>query len=109
MRRCETCKFLYKQDAGYSNYTVLETVLHCLKKLNPAMPKDEEYRPEGGDPAFAFGETCDGYAEGEGLHIDVDHDEVPFPISEGRSIVSYYTEDPEIVAAFGAYEGEPRP
>ena len=103
-RRCETCKFLYKQDQGYSNYTVTETVLNCLKMLNPSLPKDEDYRPEGGDPALAFGATCVSYAAGEPLMIDCEHEAAPYDGPDGRNIASYYTDDAEVIAAFEAYK-----
>lgn len=100
--RCEDCKFLYKQDEGYSNYTVTDTTLHCLKNLNPAMPKDEDYRPQGGDPALAFGETCAGFSAGEGLHIDPEREDAPD--DDSQSIAPHYTDDEEIIAAFNSYE-----
>lgn len=32
MNRCYNCKFWAIQDSGYSNYTVTETTVHCMKK-----------------------------------------------------------------------------
>lgn len=100
-RTCNECKFCYKQDTGYSNYTVLETEISCLKKLNPGLPKDEEYRPAGGDPVLAFAIQCSGYVEGEPLYIDCEQENVPYP--NDKSEASFYTEDTDVIAAFDAY------
>lgn len=35
---CATCKFLYGQDTGYSNYTVTDTDIHCALERNPHLP-----------------------------------------------------------------------
>ncbi len=37
---CLQCKFLFTRDTGWSNYTVLETELHCVLKLNPKLPAE---------------------------------------------------------------------
>lgn len=31
-KRCYNCKFWATEDIGYSNWTVMETQIHCLKK-----------------------------------------------------------------------------
>lgn len=38
---CYRCQFLYLQDAGYSNYTVLETIVKCALNKNPNL-KDRD-------------------------------------------------------------------
>jgi len=100
MEDCTKCKFLLKQDTGYSNYTVLDTELECLKGLNPNLPKTEEYRPQGGDHALKL--ECAGFSAGEPLEIDCDQDAVPYPRPEDRSVASFYTDDAEVIAAYAA-------
>jgi hypothetical protein len=40
MASCLQCKFLFTRDTGYSNYTVEDTDLHCVLKLNPKLPAE---------------------------------------------------------------------
>lgn len=42
-KRCYNCRWFATEDSGYSNYTVMDTVVHCLKGLNPAFPCNESY------------------------------------------------------------------
>ena len=37
---CLQCKFLFTRDTGYSNWTVEDTELHCVLKLNPNLPAE---------------------------------------------------------------------
>jgi hypothetical protein len=40
---CVGCQYMYFQDTGYSNYTVLETEVRCALDLNPNLPADKPY------------------------------------------------------------------
>lgn len=78
-RRCYNCRFFETHDYGYSNYTVTETVVDCLKDKNKAFPCKESYSwiPEqsttADHPIVSFAEKCDSYDyNGYGVHFDVD-------------------------------------
>lgn len=43
---CMQCRWLFKRDTGYSNYTIEDTEAHCVHRRNPALPAqvpDESY------------------------------------------------------------------
>lgn len=40
-RSCAGCEYLYFQAVGYSNYTVVDTLIHCALDQNPNL-KDKE-------------------------------------------------------------------
>lgn len=40
---CLACAYLYFKDTGYSNYTVTDTTVACLKDNNPNLPADKPY------------------------------------------------------------------
>lgn len=79
-KRCYNCKFFALQDQGYSNYTVLETEIHCLKKHFE--PQDESYswrridNPEKDHAFYKQAETCQDYVKENGVQVyfDVDGD-----------------------------------
>lgn len=85
------------EDSGYSNYTVLETTATCLKKANPALPCEESYswHQESGANCkeMCVAVECPHFAEGQQLHFDVD----------GETTIADYMDDPELVAAYEAY------
>jgi hypothetical protein len=83
---------LYKQDAGYSNYTVEETEVRCALGCNPLLPAVEPYdwEPTPNDNWAATQATrCERYAEGPLVVLDVD----------GENTVAEQTDDPEQRAA----------
>lgn len=87
-KSCVGCKFLYEQDSGYSNYTVMDTSVVCAKDLNKDLPSDEPYdwRKEPDNwPKTMYG-RCDQYAVGPSIHLDVD----------GEDYVEDQTEDAEV-------------
>lgn len=76
---CLGCVFLYKQDHGYSNYTVTETVVHCAQNRNQHLKAvlEEPYdwlTPNGEDRWWATQYSrCELYANvGANVHLDVD-------------------------------------
>jgi hypothetical protein len=77
-KRCYKCKFFAKVDSGYSNYTVTETTIHCLKKHFE--PCEESYSwkytndPEKDDAFFKYAENCPDYKAGDSIELDVDGD-----------------------------------
>lgn len=86
---CETCKYLARADNGYSNYTVMDTTVWCLRKLNPALPlNDADIESKQFDAALAFGETCAAKVDGDGPYFDVD----------GDVTIEAYKDDAEIYA-----------
>lgn len=95
-KRCYKCKFFTCTNYGYSNYTVLETGVSCLK--NKFEPIDESYSWEyecnstKDADFFKNAETCSDYKEGDGLRLDVEYRNSP---------VSDYTSDPEIIEIVG--------
>lgn len=108
-QRCYNCKFYYRQDHGYSNYTVEDTVVNCLRGKNPNIEGvSEGYSWETDDHEFMkAAETCDSFARGEPLYIDVDEESIPYPAPKDRNKASYYTEDAEVIAAFSEFEARP--
>jgi hypothetical protein len=59
--RCYNCKFWCTKDTGYSNWTVEETIVHCLKEHFE--PVEESYSwkrtdDESCDDFFKKAETC---------------------------------------------------
>ncbi len=77
-KSCANCKFLCKQDTGYSNYTVEGTECYCLIAKNPAMDSadntvDVDYN--GNTEAYKFANGCSFYNPGDPWHLDVDGEE----------------------------------
>lgn len=80
-KRCDNCKFFMTQDDGYSNYTVENTIVNCLKNNNPYFPCSESYSWEREDSPdyeqLQVAETCLFYKEDteeQGLRFDVDNE-----------------------------------
>jgi hypothetical protein len=101
-KSCLGCKFLYDQDEGYSNYTVIDTSTICALDLNDKLPaespRDRQSNPDNW-PATMCG-RCDRYAEGVAVHLDV----------EGDDYVEDQTEDEEQRAAILKSSGrDPKP
>ena len=74
---CIGCKFLCKQDSGYSNYTVEETEVFCALNNNPNLPAVEPYNwtTGGGDQWKATNKSrCPSYRLGEAAYFDVDRE-----------------------------------
>jgi hypothetical protein len=89
---CVGCKFLCRQDHGYSNYTVTETEAFCAKSNNPNLPADEPYNwiLDGSDMWPATNESrCASFVSGDAAYFDVD----------GETTAEDYKDDPELYAA----------
>lgn len=98
MESCEKCKYCLRVDEGYSNWTVEGTTAHCLLGLNPGMPKDMYY---GEEPVLKFADTCNGFAPGDGPHIDVDREDLKH---YDDKLSTAYTDDPEIKGLLDRWE-----
>lgn len=96
-KRCNNCKFFMTQDTGYSNYTVMETTVDCIKKANQYFPCDEsyswEYEPKKEFKELQVAENCSHYKKGEGIHFDVD----------GEITIEDYKNDTELVEAYNKF------
>lgn len=100
MNRCYNCKFWATQDRGYSNFTVLETQVNCLKKHFE--PIDESYswsqdirNPENDHDFFKQAEKCEDFAQETGTQICLD--------VEGDLTIEDFKEDNEVYTAAVAY------
>lgn len=102
-RRCYNCKFYYRHNRGYSNYTVEETEVNCLRNKNKFLHYTPEgYAWEADDHAYMrVAESCDGYVFGEPLTVDCDEEQMP-PGGK-KSLVEYYSNDKDVVDAFKAW------
>lgn len=89
--RCYNCKFWATEDSGYSNYTVTETTVHCLKKQFEPIEesyswKSYENNPDNDHEFFKQAEKCEFFKEGNGIGLDVD----------GEITVEDYKDDEEL-------------
>jgi len=109
-RRCYNCKFYYRHDRGYSNYTVEDTEVNCLLRKNPHLDDTSEgYSWETDDHEFMrVAEGCCDFVAGEPLTIDCDEESAPYDRPDDRNLASYYTQDHQVIAAFDAYENRAR-
>lgn len=85
---CEGCKFLCRQDDGYSNWTVMGVSLRCLKRVNPHMPASDDIESYATEQALKYGETCTARVAGDGPWFDVD----------GEVTNEDFKDDPEVYA-----------
>lgn len=99
--RCYNCKFWATRDSGYSNWTVMETEVHCLK--NHFEPTEESYswrqdskNPENDADFFKQAEKCPVYKKEEGQQITLDVD--------GDVTIEDYKSDQELYDAAVAYD-----
>ena len=97
-KRCCDCKFWATQDSGYSNYTVLETEVHCLKKHFEPVEESYSWNYGGRDPKndhefLKQAENCEDFKKGDGISLDVD----------GGNTIEDWKEDYELYEAAIAY------
>lgn len=67
-KRCFNCIFFATEDTGYSDWTVEDTIIHCLHKKHPSMPREETYswvQPDTTQDSefMKFAINCDKYRE----------------------------------------------
>lgn len=72
---CTNCIFCRQEDIGYSNYTVVDTEIHCMfGKFEPYKAwsniKVNQINKQWAEKAAA---NCKAFKEGTGLYIDCDH------------------------------------
>lgn len=96
---CVGCKFLYQQDDGYSNWTVMDTIVNCAKDKNPNLPLEEPCdwninAEEDNWPKTANG-RCESFSPGPMVRLDVD----------GENSVEGQTEDLEAREAIMKHSG----
>jgi hypothetical protein len=91
------------KDNGYSNWTVLDTTVSCMKGHFEETEesyswKQNEKNPEDDSEFFKRAETCPDYIKETGtqVHLDVD----------GYTKLSEYKDDPEVYAAALSFFGE---
>ena len=98
-KRCNNCKFFMTQDEGYSNYTVLETIVNCLKRKNQYFPCEESYSWLSQDSEdykqLQVAENCEEYKECHGIQIQFD--------VEGEATIDDYSDDNELVDAYNKW------
>lgn len=92
MSKCTDCRYCIEEDWGYSNYTVEGTEVNCLLNKNPDFPTDRFY---GENEKLNFAATCDGFVDGESIHIDVEKEEGP---------LENYSDDEDIKLLLREYE-----
>ena len=103
MNRCYNCKFWATQDDGYSNWTVMGTTIHCMKKHFEATEESYSWNqnkdnPENDADFFKQAETCPDYKLHEGTQVGFDVD--------GEITVEDFKEDKEVYEAAKEYFGE---
>ena len=102
VKRCYNCKMWATHDSGYSNWTVLETTIHCMKRhfeetLESYSWKQNPKNPEDDDEFFKRAESCPDYAKEIGTQVALDVD--------GEIKLSEFKDDPEVYAAALEYFG----
>lgn len=73
--KCYKCRFFATVDYGYSNYTVIETMIHCLKKHWEEREESYSWMYENGTQEHSFwkqAENCEDFISGERIMLDVD-------------------------------------
>lgn len=100
LKRCYNCKFWATQDSGYSNWTVMETYVHCLKsKFEPIEEsyswKQDNKNPENDHEFFKQAETCPEFKQETGTQVALDVD--------GEATIEDFKEDNEVYKAAKSY------
>lgn len=72
MNRCQNCKFWALWDSGYSNYTVLETTVYCLKKHFEPIEESYSWNNNPNHEFLKQAETCVDFKKEEGVQITYD-------------------------------------
>lgn len=102
-KTCTDCIFGVLKDEGYSNYTVENTIFHCLHNAHPEGVFDQWY---GEDSRLEFAASCERYAAGKCIELDVELEDVPYISDENAfnlSVVQNYSCDPRRDALFAIW------
>jgi hypothetical protein len=87
-RTCMDCRFACHIDYGYSNYTTEGTTFSCAKKVHPDGEFDEFYAT---DKRLKYGAECQEFEAGEGVSMDVDHENEADLTPEQREVYEMYS------------------
>jgi hypothetical protein len=96
---CRNCAWLLVQEFGYSNYSVTDIQISCLKNQHPFLPAETADGID--DDALTY--NCKQHKEGNPLQVDVDFKENIRPYDRDRwdipdrERLEYYTKDPEVI------------
>jgi hypothetical protein len=105
-KSCVGCKWLYKHDSGYSNWTVMETDVRCAKDKNPNLPADDPFDwkedPEADNWPKTKDSRCELYAPGPMVHLDVDGETGPADCTDDAEVIA-------VIAAHANVEPKGRP
>jgi hypothetical protein len=100
MIRCYNCKFWATKDHGYSNLTVTETDVHCMK--NHFEPIEESYSwnryeddPENDHIFFKQAELCPDFIQETGTIVRLD--------VNGETTIEDFKNDIEVYEAAKLY------
>lgn len=76
---CVGCKFLYRQDEGYSNYTVTDSEVRCALDKNPNLPAAFPYDwiQDSDNWPRTNSSRCERYGPGPFIELDVDKEVGP--------------------------------
>lgn len=88
---CMNCRFAVHMDFGYSNYTTEGTTFACAKKAHPDGEFDEFY---GEDKRLKYGADCKNFEAGEGVFMDVDHENEAELKPEQLEVLKMHYADP---------------
>lgn len=102
---CIGCKFLYSRGEGYSNWTWMETYVHCAKDRNPNLTGGDaeaccDWTKDVTNDNWPATNTsrCELYAPGSMVTLDVDGEDGPVD----------YTDDEEAIVAICEHSGRAR-
>ena len=100
LKRCYNCKFWATADQGYSNWTVTETEVNCLKKHFDPIEESYSWRssskePENDHEFFKQAENCPDFKQETGTQISLDVD--------GETTIDDFKDDMEVYEAAKAY------
>lgn len=76
---CVGCKYLYRKDEGYSNYTVTDVEVRCAldRNLNLPAPLPYDWIQDGDNWPRTNASRCERYGPGPFIALDVDQEVGP--------------------------------
>ena len=91
-KSCIGCKWLYKRDSGYSNWTVLETEVKCARGNNSNLPADEPYdwheKADSDNWSATKESRCELFAPGPLVHLDCDGEVGPAGDTDDAEVIA---------------------